>query len=87
MEGIDWAHVCCMFISTVGGRALYDPYSKNADSLIRHKLMKPIILFSTAYLSTKNIKIALIICIVYYLLLEVILQDNPWDSETKNKST
>ena len=76
----------CIMMSTLGGKIIYrKDNAKRIERFFEHKLVRPLIIFSIAYVSTRKTHLALQIMLAYIVINYVLLGDDD-DNNESNKN-
>ena len=72
----------CVMMSTLGGKILYrENNAKRIERFFEHKLVRPMIIFSIAYVSTRKLHLALKIMLAYIVINYILLGDDDDDDD------
>ena len=85
--GLDISIITIMaaFFTQIGARHLALPFTPAQRKLLQHPLTQMIILFAMFFFSTRNLWIALGLIIIFYLALQVLLNEaHPYNIYSKN---
>ena len=65
-----------MLLMNIGGKYLAMDLPKNLDSLfINYAFLRYIVLFSIFFMATRNIKIALLLTLLYFIIIKFIINE------------
>ena len=72
----------CIMMSTLGGKIIYrKDNAKRIERFFEHKLVRPMIIFSIAYVSTRKLHLALKIMLAYIVINYILLGDDDDDDD------
>jgi hypothetical protein len=61
-------------IYIVAGKYITDKPAENIKQIAEHPIMKYIIVYAAAFIATKSIREATILCVVYFVVFDVLLE-------------
>ena len=68
---------CFMLLMNIGSRYLYMEFPKSIDYLfINYRILRWLVVFSIAYIATKNFKLALLLTLIFILVFKYILDSD-----------
>jgi hypothetical protein len=76
LQIIDPIAVFSIIMIQIGSKYLVFELTEKQKKIIKHPMMQCLILLSLVYLSTRNIKLSLLIVFVIYIFIYIILNEN-----------
>jgi hypothetical protein len=68
---------CAMFITNIGAKYIMSDMTLTIDYLFKKYIfLKWIVVFSIAFMATKNIKISLLLSIIFFIIFRCLLNPN-----------
>lgn len=72
-------------ISGVGSGQIANDLSDNSKDLIKHPIFLKLVIFCIVYLCTKDIRVSILVTIIYIIIVKIILADSHYFKEKDNK--
>ena len=67
---------CAMIIMNIGSKYIQTDLPKSLDNIFRHIWLRRLVVFCIAFISTHDIKISIIITLLYILLFTILLHED-----------
>jgi hypothetical protein len=68
---------CIILLSTLGGKYLAIDFPKNRDSVFtKYFILRSLVLFSVFFLATRDIKIALLLTLISFIIIYYFINEN-----------